>query len=312
MLALLGGNAAHAAVSTVPPACTPIPTAPTAQLSVGGMVQDCNETPALVYIPGGTFEMGDLLGDGYSYERPAHDVSVHGFLMGRYDVTVAEWQACTRAGACRDNADGTATGPGYPVTEVSWYDAMDYVKWISTITGKPYRLPSEAEWEYAARAGSPDQYPWGNNENVACQHANLFDEAGRARFPAWHWAVGCNDGYAMTSPVGHYPPNAWGLYDMVGDVWEWLADCWHANYDGAPGDGSAWVEPDCTKHVNRGGGWGNHPRSARVSARDGDLSSGRSDGMGFRVARDRVPSDPPVMVTPARAASVAPPAVSSR
>lgn len=272
----------------------------------GSVFQDCRDTPPLVYIPSGTFQMGDQLGDGYSYERPVHTVHVKTFLLGQDEVTVAEWQRCAAAGACREDAAGQADGPRYPITLVSWDDAEDYVHWLRQVTGKHYRLPSEAEWEYAARAGSSDQYTWGNSEEAACRHANLFDLDGRQRHPAWRWSVDCYDGYAEVAPVGQFPPTIWGLYDMIGNVWEWLADCWHADYEGAPADGSAWVEPGCTKHVNRGGGWGNHPRSARVSARDGDLSSSRSNGLGFRVARDRVASDsPPATQSPAPPAAAA-------
>jgi formylglycine-generating enzyme required for sulfatase activity len=214
-----------------------------------------------------------------------HEVSVRRYALGRYEITRAEWSACVLAKGC----DELSMGPGdpqLPVTDVSWDQAQRYVAWLTQRTRQPYRLPSEAEWEYAVRAGSETQYNWGNVVEFACQNANGFDRAGRKAHPQWDWQIECNDGYGEAAPVGRYAPNGWGLYDMLGNVWEWVADCWHADYTDAPSDGRAWVEDGCAKRVNRGGGWGNHPRSLRVSNRDGDPAGARSDGLGFRVARD--------------------------
>ena len=249
-----------------------------------GAFRDCQDTPEMIAVRGGEFRMGDLFGNGRDYEKPIRKLRVEPFAIARYEVTVAEWQRCVSAGACMAAGNATAGGR-YPVTGVSWEQAQQYVDWLRRHTGKPYRLPSEVEWEYAARAGSEAQYTWGNLDTVTCRYANAFDVSGQAAQPNWTWAIACDDGHAQAAPVGNYPPNAWGLHDMLGNVWEWVADCWHANYIGSPRDASAWVEADCTKRVNRGGGWGNHPRSLRVSNRDGDRSDARSDGMGFRVAR---------------------------
>lgn len=263
--------------------CTPSRSAPAAGLP--GYFRDCSDTPQMVAFRGGDFRMGDLLGNGHDYERPLRTVHVTPFAIGRYEVTVAEWSVCVEAGGCTGRPPGTLP-PDHPVTQVSWEQARQYTAWLSQRTGKSYRLPSEAEWEYAARAGSAQQFTWGNFDAMACPHANTFDRTGLRRFPSWNWSVACDDGFAETAPVGSYPPNAWGVYDMVGNVWEWVADCWHNSYDGAPDSSAAWISEGCNKRVNRGGGWGNHPRSARVSNRDGDNAGAHSDGLGFRVARD--------------------------
>jgi formylglycine-generating enzyme required for sulfatase activity len=256
------------------------------------VVKDCADTPDLMFIPAGKFRMGDVLGNGYDYERPVHPVQVEAFLIGRYEVTVAEWLACANSGACPGAGAAQDSAPNHPIALVSWDEAQQYVAWLSRHTSRSYRLPSEAEWEYAARAGSETQYTWGNNEASVCQHANVLDLSGRQANPAWTWSVGCDDGFARAAPVGSFPPNAWGLHDMIGNVWEWVADCWHGNYDGAPDNGSPWVEEGCPKRVNRGGGWGNHPRTTRVSTRDGDVHTARSDGLGFRVARNIIYAQP--------------------
>lgn len=244
---------------------------------------DCEGLPQMAALPPGDFEMGDLAGNGHAYERPAHVVHVPAFAIGRYEVTSAQWALCVAAAACEAAA---STQAGEPVSGVSWQQAGQYAGWLTRRSGKRYRLPSEAEWEYAARAGTRTQFSWGNPDWMACRYANAFDLSGQAANPSWTWSIGCDDGYARQAPVGRYPANAWGLYDMLGNLWEWVADCWHGDYRGAPADGSAWVEDGCRKRVNRGGGWGNHPRALRVSNRDGDDALARSDGLGFRVARD--------------------------
>ena len=230
--------------------------------------------------------MGDLIGDGLTYERPAHDVQIEPVALSRFEVTNAEWQVCITAGVCSpSHFPGDDQHGRYPVAGVSWIQAKAYVDWLAARTGKPYRLPAEAEWEYAARAGETDRYSWGGFEADACSHVNMLDASGQRRHPAWYWAERCDDHFAEAAPVGSFPPNAWGFHDMLGNVWEWVADCWHPDYSGAPADGSAWISDSCRKHVNRGGGWGNNLRALRLSSRDGDVSDGYSDGLGFRVAR---------------------------
>ena len=251
--------------------------------------RDCADTPELVRLLGGTFTMGEQSSTGTLYELPPHEVTVAGFSIGKYEVTFDEWDACHRAGGCLSPADDAGWGRGRrPVIKVSWMDAQQYVHWLSGKTGRTYRLPSEAEWEYAARAGTTTRYFWGDGAEWACKAANVFDQTGSASYPHWHWRATCDDGYAPTAPVGSFEGNPWGLYDMNGNVWEWVQDCWHSDYTGAPTDGKPWIQGgQCSKRVNRGGGWGNHPRSMRSASRDADSGEGFSNAMGFRVVRER-------------------------
>lgn len=256
----------------------------------GGVVsfRDCADTPELIRLQGAPFIMGEQSTTGTMFERPLREVQVSEFYIGKYEVTFDEWDACVRARGCLNPADDEGWGRGrLPVINVSWVDAQQYVHWLSEKTGKRYRLPSESEWEYAARAGTETRYHWGDGAEWSCRTANVLDLTGFAAQPNWHWRASCDDGFAKTAPVGSFPPNRWGLHDMNGNVWEWVQDCWHNDYTGAPTDSSAWVEGgQCGKRVNRGGGWGNNPRSMRSASRDADGAEGFSNAMGFRVARD--------------------------
>ena len=157
-----------------------------------------------------------------------------------------------------------------PVINVSWEDAVAYTAWLSEATGERYRLPSEAEWEYAARAGSVTKYSWGNE--VGHNRANCY-------------RCGSQWDREMTAPVGSFRPNVWGLHDMHGNVWEWVQDCWNGNYQGAPTDGAAWESGDCSQRVLRGGSWDYNPRYLRSANRTNDLTMYRNFTVGFRVAR---------------------------
>lgn len=258
--------------------------------------RDCADTPELVLLPGGSFRMGELGDSGLTYERPVRDVRVAPFAIGRFEVTFMEWDACHADGFCQTRPDDKEWGRGFrPVINVSWVDAQQYVAWLSRKTGQRYRLPTEAEWEYAARAGTQTAFPWGDSAQPACDYANTFDISGRAVRPNWFWSMHCLDGYGFTSPVGSFPPNPWGLYDMQGNVWEWVQDCWHSDYSDAPADGRAWMGEnggDCRRRVNRGGGWGNHPRTLRVAKRDADAADGFGDAFGFRVVRELAADEP--------------------
>ena len=250
--------------------------------------RDCADTPALIRLQGGRFTMGEQGTTGTLYERPLREVEVAEFSIGQFEVSFDEWDQCVRARGCLNPADDEGWGRGSrPVINVSWVDAQQYVHWLSEKTGRRYRLPTEAEWEYAARAGSYTRYHWGDGAEWSCTSANVLDLTGYAAYPNWHWRATCDDGFAQTAPVGQFPPNKWGLYDTAGNVWEWVQDCWHSDYTGAPATSTAWTQNgECSKRVNRGGGWGNHPRSMRSASRDADSAVGFSNAMGFRVARD--------------------------
>ncbi|MGA2841259.1 MAG: formylglycine-generating enzyme family protein [Steroidobacteraceae bacterium] len=308
LLFLFGGFAAHAAEKAAPlslpgaapalgAALAPLPPcrAHASRLRSGIRVfRDCDGAPEMIALRGGRYRMGDLIGDGLTYERPAHDVQIEPVALGRFEVTNAEWKVCVTAGVCSaSHFPGDDQHGRYPVAGVSWTQAKAYVDWLAARTGKPYRLPAEAEWEYAARAGGTDRYSWGSFEADACSHVNLLDASGQRRHPEWYWAERCDDHFAEAAPVGSFPPNAWGFHDMLGNVWEWVADCWHSDYSDAPADGSAWLSDSCRKRVSRGGGWGNNLRALRLSSRDGDVSDTYSDGLGFRIARTMTKSELP-------------------
>ena len=230
--------------------------------------------PEMVLIPAGVFEMGCISGGCRSDERPAHTVQIsRPFAIGRFEVTFAQWDACAAAGGCgmqRPGDQGWGRG-NRPVINVSLQDAEAYVQWLSRETGERYRLPSEAEWEYAARAGSRTRYPWGNE--MLRNMANCSDCGSR-------W------GDNQTAPVGSFPPNDFGLHDMHGNVWERLADCWNGSYSRAPNDGSAWRRGNCSRNVLRGGSWTNAGKDLRSANRNENTADTRSDSLGFRVARD--------------------------
>jgi len=244
------------------------------QFSPGSTFRDCDVCPEMVVIPAGSFQMGDLSGDGSSDEIPVHAVTIpQPLAVGKFEVTWKEWEACVAAGGCDgagpqgaggDNGWGKANRP---VINVDWNDAKAYAAWLSKKTGHPYRLLSEAEWEYAARAGTKTKYAFG--DTITTRQANFS-----------------GDNYLQqTVPVGSYQPNAWGLYDMHGNVWEWVEDCYHGSYSGAPSNGSAWATGSCASRVIRGGSWVGSSRSLRSAGRVGFDPSYRDSYLGFRITR---------------------------
>ena len=236
--------------------------------------------PEMVVIPAGRFRMGCLSNDDdcHDTEKPVHGVTIPApFALSQYEVTFAQWDACVSAGGCngyRPDDKGWGRG-GRPAINVSWEDAQSYVSWLSSRTGNTYRLPSGSEWEYAARAGTTTKYSWGNQ--IGSNQANCD---------------GCGSRWddSQTAPVGSFGPNGFGLYDMRGNVWEWVEDCWNDSYAGAPTDGSAWLRGNCSERVLRGGSWDVNPRHLRAAERFGVASGNRfSDVVGFRVARTLAP-----------------------
>ena len=228
----------------------------------------------MVSIPGGTFRMGDLNGAGYDGEKPVHSVTVPAFRMGKYEVTFAQWDACVADGGCGGyTAEDEGWGRGNrPVINVSWDDIQGFIDWLNSKTGGNFRLPTEAEWEYAARAGSTTKYSWGNS--IGSNRANCD---------------GCGSRWDddRTAPVGSFSANAWGLHDLHGNVWEWVQDCSNDSYVGAPTDGSAWTSGDCGRRVRRGGSWFYTPRLLRSAYRYWNTRSYRFFQIGFRLAQDK-------------------------
>ncbi len=264
------------------------------EATAGQRFKDCPECPEMVVIPAGQFLMGcmgDL--DCESNEKPLHVVRIaRPFALSVYEVTFEEWFACALTLGC-GGAIPDDEGWGVrdrPVINVPWAGAQRYVSWLSERTGKTYRLPSEAEWEYAARAqtGPGKKYHFGNNEGLLCQYANLADASYGS---AQGHDVGnrCSDGYVNTAPVGSFKPNGFGLYDMHGNVWEWTADCYHSSYDGAPLDGSPRLGDDDCERVLRGGSWNGEPRVLRAANRGWNSTGYRDNINGFRVARTLTP-----------------------
>lgn len=257
---------------TVPPPIAPqaAPKAPTTAAAPATKQQPSLQPikePEMISLPGGSFAMGS--NDDIT-EKPVHQVAIKPFAIGKYPVTVREWNECTAAKACGfvavDREDA-------PVTDVNWNDARQFAAWLTQMTGKTYRLPSEAEWEYAARGGTQTRYWWGDQFRpgmVNCKN--------------------CIEGAAVEQPmkVGSLKANPFGLHDMGGGVDQWVEDCWHKNYQGAPSDGSAWVsDGDCSSRVIRSGSWRNDMRSARPASRDRYDVGVRYPTHGFRVALSR-------------------------
>ena len=257
----------------------PLPARSAAAQEVGQRFQDCLKCPVMVVLPAGSFLMGspESSEEAYSAERPQHRVTIESpFAVGVYEVTFAEWDACVDAGGCGGYSppDYVREGDRYPVRGVNWDDAWAYTSWLSHETGETYRLLSEAEWEYMARAGTQTERYWGDEASDQCSHANGDADD-----------VECSDRYEQEAPVGSFQANAWGLYDVLGNVWEWTEDCWNGNYSGAPADGSAWRTGDCSQRVLRGGSWDYFPRTLRSAYRSGNSAGSRISLNGFRVAR---------------------------
>ncbi len=234
--------------------------------------RDCDDCPEMILLPGGSFIMGDDRGD--KTQRPVREVSIgREFAIGRYEVTVGEWRACMNAGGCGDLPSLGESAEDSPVRNVSWEDARQYAAWLSQATGRPYRLPSEAEWEYAARGGTQTTYWWGNDlgvGQVACRK--------------------CGGEWSRATPgaVGGFEPNPVGLFDMQGSVAEWTKDCWQSTLDSTPTDGSAFDRGGCRQRVLRGGSWrSGNPAFLTSAARFFYDAPVRYVANGFRVVADQ-------------------------
>ena len=244
-------------------------------LKPGDSFKEGANCPEMIVVPPGRFLMGSPAGRGDDDGRPAHEVTItKPFAVARFALTFDEWDACAARGGCRTGVFDSGWGRSQrPVIHVSWNDAQAYVRWLSSITGKRYRLLSEAEYEYAARAKSRTAYPWGDGVSLNREPMANCDGCGS------QWAG------KQTAPVGSFPANAFGLYDMIGNVWEWTEDCWNPSYEGAPTDGSPWKSGDCRFRVVRGGSWRNDPGLLRSAGRVRHFADYRNDNLGFRIAR---------------------------
>lgn len=265
----------------------------------GQTFRDCRGCPLMVVVPSGDYTMGspDAEDGRYRIEGPRHRVAIASpFAVGVHEVTFEEWDACVRAGGCGGHSPGDeGWGRGRrPAINVSWEDANGFVQWLSRETGENYRLLAEAEWEYVARAGTETARHWGEDASEQCRYANGLDQdlartdEGRAWMQEYNRLnpAPCADGHARTAPVGSYPANAFGLYDIMGNVNEWTQDCWNNSHSGAPGDGSARQSGDCAMRTLRGGGWMGGARVLRSAFRLGYPAGNRYFLVGFRVARD--------------------------
>lgn len=282
--------------------------APAEATEPGTRFRDCPDCPEMVWLPPGEFTMGSPPGepDRWDDEGPQRTVQIaYPMAVGVHEVTRSAFAAFVAAtGHTTGTSCWVARGPHpldmpgvswrdpgfaqdtrHPAVCVSREDARAYTEWLSRETGKRYRLLSEAEWEYAARAGMTTPYWWGTSGNMGCDAANMADATARERYPASTGAASCRDGYVHTAPVGSFRANTFGLHDMAGNVWEWTEDCWNGSYAGAPSDGSAWISGNCDLRVLRGGSWQTDPSSIRSAGRIRVSAGFRGDALGFRVAR---------------------------
>ncbi len=248
----------------------------------GTVFRDCSGTwcPEMVVVPAGSFTMGSPPTEPGRYDNdgPQHPVNfAKAFAVGKVEVTFAEWDACVNDGDCMAAKDEGWGRERQPVINVSWEDAQAYVAWLKRKTGQPYRLLSEAEWEYVARAKTIAPYWWGATASHG--YANYGKDKCCGGL-----AVG-KDQWETTAPVGRFPANGFGLHDLHGNVWEWVEDCWHATYAGAPDNGSAWTTEECKYRVVRGGSWYFNPRNLRSALRVNLIPGLSNNDIGFRVAR---------------------------
>lgn len=278
-----------------------------AKQKLAGHLRDCSNCPVMVIVPAGSFAMGSpsTEAERSDDEGPVHSVQIASFALSKTEITRGQFatfvkqskydtgdKCWTLDGGKFKERSGNWREPGYsqsdkhPATCINWNDAQAYAQWLSRKTGKKYRLPTEAEWEYAARGNTGTARYWGDNPDLACEHANVADQTALAQIqgaPAWS-VHNCTDGFAYTAPVGSFKANAFGLHDMLGNVLEWTEDSYHDSYKDAPADGSAW-SGDGLKRVLRGGSWNNSAQIVRAAMRDSNKPAVRFSIFGFRLVR---------------------------
>ena len=275
----------------------------------GERFRECEGCPWMVVVPGGSFDMGSPKSEAgrRDHEGPVHRVRIERpFAVGVYEVTRGEYSRFVSATGYSSGDSCWAyeggewevrrgrdwRNPGYeqtdahPVVCVNWDDAKAYVGWLSKKTGEEYRLLSGSEWEYVARGGTETARYWGESETEQCGCANGADRKLKKQYSGWPFlAADWDDGHKYTSPVGSYKKNQYGLYDVLGNVWEWVKDCWNDSYRGVPADGSAWKSRECDRRVLRGGSWLIAPWNLRSALRHRYVTGLRFNNAGFRVAR---------------------------
>jgi formylglycine-generating enzyme required for sulfatase activity len=289
----------------------------------GTEFRDCDDCPRMIVVPAGKFLMGADGGEAARYEGPVHEVAIRKpFAVGVFELTNAEYAAFIAATDhqsgqnCRawdgsnysENPGRSWLDPGYgraprddePVACVNWNDARAYVEWLAQKTGLPYRLLSEAEWEYLARGNTPKgRFAWEGGEEAACRYANLFDTAGaNGKVPRPYGPAPCNDGFAEVAPVGQLQANVFGVYDIIGNVWEWVEDCYVMTYFEWQNNEMPQVRHGCDRRGVRGGSWSTLVARQRPEFRGRDPAELTTHIFGFRIARD-LPGDP----APAEAAA---------
>ena len=257
----------------------------------GTEIKDCPKCPAMVVVPAGSFVMSYPPGDSgrFQQEGPVRTVNfARPFAIGKFEVTFDEWDACTAEKQC-PKIDDKGRGRGRrPVMYVSWEQAMGYATWLSKKTGRIYRLPTDAEWEYAARAGVDSRYRfWGIAPDRVCTVANVYDQTARKQDDTGYENLPCDDRFAEAAPAGSYKPNAFGLYDMLGNVSEWTEDCLPTGlqWRGAPMDGTANLKGDCSQRAYRGGSWFENEKPYIRSPDHYKFMGARDSDLGFRVVR---------------------------
>lgn len=237
-----------------------------------------------VFLPGGCYAMGDSVGDGDPNERPVHEVCVAGFYIGRYEVTNEQFKKFRPEHNSGRSQELSLDENRQPVVNVSWDDAVAFAAWLSEKADTNYRLPTEAEWEYAARAGSSQNHFWGNSLDAACTYANVADSTAKKQRSSWT-AFPCDDGYAVAAPVGSFKASSFGLYDPLGNVWEWCRDVYNSEaYSKLPKDNPFYAGSG-EYRVMRGGGWSNGPLGIRSSHRVGLSPDFGHHSLGFRLLR---------------------------
>jgi formylglycine-generating enzyme required for sulfatase activity len=305
-----GGQTVASAAPALAPQAAPTDQGASKALPAGGAEsKECNNCPKLVALPGGTFMMGAAPGeaDATKAEQPQKRITIKPFSIGKFDVTKEQFAAflkdtghkpndrCDVDGSNKMTADQHWDRPAFgsylqsardPVVCVSWNDAEAYVQWLAKVTGKPYRLPSEAEWEYAARAGSAGAHYWDDSDQKGmCRYANVADLSVLQVFAGWKVAQ-CNDGHPFTAPVDALKPNGFGIHGMLGNVKQWVADCPTGSPSAIPDDGAA-VQGSCAQHMVRGSAWNSPPSLVRFAYREHAPADYAANNYGFRVALDQ-------------------------